>query len=441
MNRINLAEIQNKVQQEIEKILVHTGIYYRIFGRVKTSRSLYNKIMTGKYTNGRLIQDVIGIRIVLYFSEDLKIVHELLDDAYGEGEYTESQNGPQTFGPAKRNGVYPLPKEVQMAFRESVPDTPVDTTFEVQLRTVSFEGWHEIEHDMRYKMRRNDDQTMLIEDQELSRMLNSVLASYELNDWAMIRIFNEMSAIYLHSKRWEEMLRTRFRIKINERPMNRHLVEVLDQLPKEDLLAMYNCERKDLIISLRHLIQTNRCFITYNAIILVLNRITCKNEMIENHFKKYPLVARPLRVANLRPLEDRIVYDGNWNEKWDESQVDKAAEFLYDWCIFKAASVFRNMPDCKEAINDRLHMSVPGYKLKFKYDKHSVHMFLKHPDMGRPATIWMISADYEDGEFKAATRYYSPDNAVDITHFSEPLFVKELRKAGLLSGDEIVVAD
>lgn len=27
----------------------------------------------------------------------------------------------------------------------------IDDTFEVQVRTNSFEGWHEIEHDLRYK--------------------------------------------------------------------------------------------------------------------------------------------------------------------------------------------------------------------------------------------------------------------------------------------------
>ena len=72
---------------------------------------------------------------------------------------------------------------------------PIDATFEVQLRTISFEGWHEIEHDMRYKSPYGDDFWR----EDLSRTLNSVLANLELCDWTTLNVFEKL-ADYLKDK-------------------------------------------------------------------------------------------------------------------------------------------------------------------------------------------------------------------------------------------------
>ena len=202
-------------------------------------------------------------------------------------------------------------------------------------------------------------------------------------------------------------------------------------MKEEDIQKLYNCDRRRVIMMLREFVEEKRYKITYNCLVYVLNVMSCRNEEIEHYYAKYPLETRPLETPTLRPLADRIVYDGTWELEWGEKEVSQVADILYGWCQYKASNVFRNLPAKKEDINDRLHVSVPGYKLKFKYSEDSIHMFFKHPDMARPATIWMVSAEFEDGVLRVMTRYYSPDTSVDITHFSEPVFVKEIRKEGL----------
>ena len=57
-----------------------------------------------------------------------------------------------------------------------------------------FEGWHEIEHDMRYKTNFADD-AFWKGNPDLSRILNCIVANLELCDWSMIHLFDQIFAI------------------------------------------------------------------------------------------------------------------------------------------------------------------------------------------------------------------------------------------------------
>src|SRR5690554_2274895 len=73
-------EICDKISDELDRI----GLLYRLFSRTKDEKSIGEKINRKKregtpyQINGKKIQDIIGIRIVTYFQDDIDIVKEIL---------------------------------------------------------------------------------------------------------------------------------------------------------------------------------------------------------------------------------------------------------------------------------------------------------------------------------------------------------------------------
>ena len=65
--------------------------------------------------------------------------------------WSTSERSEEEFKPTKLNGVCRLPEYLRSEISTETWDMYIDDTFEIQIKTMFFEGWHEIEHDMRYK--------------------------------------------------------------------------------------------------------------------------------------------------------------------------------------------------------------------------------------------------------------------------------------------------
>ena len=66
-----LEKIASQLTSEISDSLSRCGLMFRIFCRVKTESSLRHKLEV-KYADKKVkIQDMIGIRIVTYFQDDV----------------------------------------------------------------------------------------------------------------------------------------------------------------------------------------------------------------------------------------------------------------------------------------------------------------------------------------------------------------------------------
>ena len=66
-----LTDISQELTDGISRSLSKCGLMYRIFSRVKTVDSIRHKLNV-KYADKKVkIQDMIGIRIVLYFQDDV----------------------------------------------------------------------------------------------------------------------------------------------------------------------------------------------------------------------------------------------------------------------------------------------------------------------------------------------------------------------------------
>ena len=83
------AKILDGIAQRLESLLAtqlnNCGLMFRLFSRVKTTSSLAHKmrIKGEKYRSGKsLIQDMIGLRIVAYFQDDVEALATYF--SYGE---------------------------------------------------------------------------------------------------------------------------------------------------------------------------------------------------------------------------------------------------------------------------------------------------------------------------------------------------------------------
>ena len=72
-----LQTITQKLESQIYQHLNQCGLMLRLFSRVKTISSLHHKMQIKGYnyrSGNSLIQDVIGMRIVLYFQDVVDVL-------------------------------------------------------------------------------------------------------------------------------------------------------------------------------------------------------------------------------------------------------------------------------------------------------------------------------------------------------------------------------
>jgi ppGpp synthetase/RelA/SpoT-type nucleotidyltranferase len=69
-----LERIATQLTSDISKSLSKCGLMFRIFSRVKTESSIKHKLEE-KYASKKIkIQDMIGMRIVVYFQDDVDVL-------------------------------------------------------------------------------------------------------------------------------------------------------------------------------------------------------------------------------------------------------------------------------------------------------------------------------------------------------------------------------
>lgn len=155
-----LILIEQDLKEMIESNLGRTGLLYRIYSRIKSNDSINEKINRKNYQeSGKLIQDVIGIRVMTYFSEDIDVLIDYFSSIFDVIDLEHDKMDIANFNPVRINMVCRLQNEQLKEFntwknRYSESFKRIDSTFEIQVRTTLSEGWHEIEHNMRYKCKK-----------------------------------------------------------------------------------------------------------------------------------------------------------------------------------------------------------------------------------------------------------------------------------------------
>lgn len=438
-----LTELCDHLTDAVREILNSCGMYFRIFSRVKTASSIAEKICRGKYgteENPKKLQDLVGLRVVLYYYDDLSICRDIMESTFQMiDDWSRPKYNADEFKATKINGVFRFPEEYFNLYKKKLWSLPIDTTFEIQFRTVFFEGWHEIEHDMRYKSFLSDDEFWK-GSEELSRILNCILANLELSDWSLVQLFDQLSYNHYKSENWELMLKSKYRIKMSDaETLDPQIIQIFDR-DKDIAKQFFKGSRKDLI---KELLKLDNPHLNYNLIVKLLNDRVVHNEQITAICNAITPVndERTYQKNTLARLESNILFHLELpllhkETRKLESEFNNAATILYKWARFKLNPVFEDMPAELSAYTNHL----PGYQLKINYkpEKFAFTMKLHHIDSKSIGTLWHVHASIElldDGQlhFYHMTSRDMPRGVSQRSTFNKPSFLTDLsNKVGIM---------
>ena len=269
-----LHDIADRLQRDLISKIAKSGLMFRLFCRVKTIESIRHK-MGNKgylYLSGKTkMQDIIGLRIVVYFPDDI----EVLSTYFGCGELVkESIDTPDdsTFRPKRLNITRRLPDDYETDFRAALPKEYadiIDSTYEIQIRTVFSEGWHEVEHDLRYKCK-NDWKGY----ETQSRTLNGIIATLETAEWTMKSLFHEMATKNYLFGNYRAMLRNKMRLRLTNDDFSPAVTEFLQQHP-DIAEAVLKTDRMIFVFTLLH--HRQHLPLTFDNVLFLMNRIEFLN--------------------------------------------------------------------------------------------------------------------------------------------------------------------
>lgn len=229
MSEYGLEIIEKCLKEKLANELARTGLLFRLFSRVKEQTSIDEKITRKSYSiETELMQDLIGFRITTYFSDDVKIVVDLCEKIFKKVELIYDEPSSEVFKPLRKNMICQMPVYENGVFEEIKQKNPqydvIDNTFEIQFRTTLSEGWHEVDHLMRYKCKPDWDH--LITE---SRMLNGIYATLETNDQALKALFDDISYQHYKEKNWEAMLRNKLRLRFQLKGLDLAIINYLNE--------------------------------------------------------------------------------------------------------------------------------------------------------------------------------------------------------------------
>lgn len=411
----------NNVKMSLLNTLVtklnNAGIYFNSTSRIKSESSLLHKLETGKYSmqeGGRKIQDIIGIRINLFYLEDMDICEKILEETFLLDNWSKTKNEENKFEAQKCNGVFRIPSKYLRNIPASVWNKPFDQTFEVQLRTVLFEGWHEIEHEMRYKYKLGSDSKetdLWTGHDDLSRVMNSIIANLELCDWSIMQIFNSIHDSQYKEKNWENAIRSKYRLRITQDPLKPELREYLDNNP--DIVAQFHTVSKRELVD----ILLNKKYhkeLTPDRVIYLINKEIVHNEYISRLLDKEQFVpaVRPEVKTEIKPMVPNVVYSHRVGIP--AAGYDKACEIIYKWVREHISMVFPQMPEELTSVD----YSTIGYKVYITYEAGEFHMDFQHISNSEAGVIWHVTVD-----MVSAGDIYD----VNVENICETINVKERR--------------
>ena len=273
----------NKVLRDIvtdlESVLNRCGIMYHVFYRTKTDMSIKNKLdkKAEEYRrNNKKMQDLLALRITLYFTDDVDLVHNYLSSQSNFDSESVDESEVDKFCPKRLNLIMRVLEQHKQDMKAAIKDTGyeelIDETYEVQIRTILSEGWHEVEHDLRYKCKEEWD-----EFKEESRLLNGIYATLENSEWSMLTLFDRLSYSQYKNKSWNSMLRNKMRIRFANKGLSEELCQYLSK-NNEIAKLLYRANRSKI---LKLVMEKGFAFpLTYDTVLHLINRIAVKDKIL-----------------------------------------------------------------------------------------------------------------------------------------------------------------
>lgn len=277
-----LERISRRIATDIDEKLQAVGILFRIFSRVKDTASAEEKISTKEYAStGKKLQDLVGVRIAAYFHDDIDLIYKIVADHFDILDETIDSPKDDHFSPERHNIVLKIPVQHIEEFQQVNKNPLIDSTFELQIRTVLSEGWHEVEHDMRYKCKEE-----WANHSDLSRVLNGIWATLSNCDWSTISLFEEMAYRNYKNYEWQSMLRNKFRIRLAKSKLDSELANYYSK-NSEFTKRIYRIERNNFLNELYK--SKAKLPLTYDNISFMMNFFFIKDSHITSITPKFIL--------------------------------------------------------------------------------------------------------------------------------------------------------
>lgn len=191
-------------------------------GRIKSTDSLRGKLKLKQYQNIDQVSDLIGVRIIAYFRNEIDLLSKMVEDHF-DVDWSNSRSN------ANAKGDCFGYQSVHYVLRMGSYDFGGKTTpiiAEIQIRTVLQHAWAEIEHDLRYK-----GKVLLTEEVERNfARVAAVLETADLEFVGLRKTISELATVLVHrgiTPTAEEHLLTEE--SLNTLLLESHLVSRLDQ--------------------------------------------------------------------------------------------------------------------------------------------------------------------------------------------------------------------
>lgn len=178
-----LQEIMSRIHEMLKKnIRLSSQPTYKT--RIKSFQSYYKKLLRQKPQEASssdslvCLTDMMGIRIICAFLEDISVVREQIEQIFDVRE-VEVKGASQSFKEFGYESVHVLVGIPESCMPENVPDDkkiPQELVCEIQIRTILQDAWAEVEHELVYKTEFTPF------DMPLRRKLASMNASLSLAD-------------------------------------------------------------------------------------------------------------------------------------------------------------------------------------------------------------------------------------------------------------------
>ena len=264
VNQINARKTEREefVEQIVDEVSTHmknAGIKAEVNGRVKHFFSIYKKMVNQDKTVDQ-IYDLFAVRIIVESVKDcyaaLGVIHEM---------YTPI--------PGRFKDYIAMPKPNMYQSLHTTVIGPQGKTFEIQIRTIFSEGWHEIEHDFRYKCLSDWDNN-----RDLSRTLNGIFATLDNCDWAISSLLTEVAYRHYKAGEWIPMLKNTFRIRILDSDGMDEILKYFDE-NKSIAKAFFRLEREDFLLWLSDI--SSRLPLNLKNVVLLANMYSIKDPYLD----------------------------------------------------------------------------------------------------------------------------------------------------------------
>ena len=194
-------EILQSVHQQVRTVLEAHRIVATIKYRIKRFDAYFDKLMKmSRQEQGHdavAITDILGLRIVCPFLEDLEVIERLIKKNFNVVEL-ERKGSRHSVGEFGYDSVHFLVKIDPIYRKRELPCSA--NVCEVQLRTILQDAWAEVEHELIYKS------DITLPNESIRRKLASLNATLTLSDLIFQEIRDYQKEIREHDRKRRQSL-------------------------------------------------------------------------------------------------------------------------------------------------------------------------------------------------------------------------------------------